>query len=153
MNFKLLSLMESKFSLKFSLRKDTKNNKHSTAAGSAVGFHLHLEKILAATAQTCRAHGIDQTSINWIMKMLLDRVVNSYLGSIRVNVYVRKSCRQGEIPPLLLYCRLKDSFIISKISLLTYTYYPLECSLPLSVILCIRPLNLVFSSQTNSKSG
>lgn len=50
-----------------------------------------------SVSQSCREHNIDITLTIWIVKMLRFRVVNSYLGSSKVSVYVSKGCPQGGI--------------------------------------------------------
>src|ERR1700761_5891355 len=64
-----------------------------------------------AIAKACRDHGIDETTIGWIMRMLKCRVVSAYLGSSKVTIYVRKGCPQGGILPPLLYCLVKDGLL------------------------------------------
>ena len=48
-----------------------------------------------AIAKACRDHGIDETTIGWIMRMLKCRVVSAYLGTSKVTIYVRKGCPQA----------------------------------------------------------
>lgn len=43
--------------------------------------------------------------------MLRSRVVSSYLGLIKISVFVSKGCPQRGILPPLLYCLLKDSLL------------------------------------------
>ena len=67
--------------------------------------------IFVAITKACAEHGINQTIITWILKMLRDRVVSSYIGSTKVSILVNKGCPQGGILPPLLYCLVKDSLL------------------------------------------
>lgn len=67
--------------------------------------------IFKAIRKACLEHGFNYTITTWILRMLKDRIVTSYLNSIKVSVFVSKGCPQGGITPRLLYCLDKDSLL------------------------------------------
>lgn len=81
---------------------------------SALGCFIDIDGafnnvIFVAVAKACRAHGINETIIGWIM--LRSRIVFSYIGLIKISVSVSKGCLQGGILPPLIYCLVKDSLL------------------------------------------
>ena len=62
-------------------------------------------------ATSCRDHQIQEPIIEWILKMLKDRIVTSYLGLNKASIRVTKGCPQGGVLPPLLYIMVKDSIL------------------------------------------
>lgn len=82
----------------------------------ALGCFIDIEGafnnvIFIAIVKACRSHGINDTITGWIIAMLSTRIVSSYLGLIKISVFVSKGCPQGGILPPLIYCLVKDSLL------------------------------------------
>ncbi len=105
--------------------------------------------IFNAIAQACREHGIVETIIGWIVKMLRDRIIITRLGSAKVRVFVTQGCPQGGVLPPLLYCLVKDGLL----NLLNNSgYYSQSFSDDLSILLtgiCINTLSGLMQSALN----
>jgi hypothetical protein len=68
--------------------------------------------IFNAIRKACLEHGVSYTITTWIIRMLQQRIVTSYLNSSKASVFVSKGCPQvGITPPPLLYCLVKDSLL------------------------------------------